>query len=47
MGEVKVHDHKVGPATCSIRTYFVPFMRYGYFKIWPWKLKVNVKDNVT
>ena len=45
MGKIKVWGHKVGPTSYFLLTHIpfipwqsaLPFLRYGYFKIWPWK----------
>ena len=48
MGEVKVQGHNSGAQILLTRFNFVPcqpalpFMIYGYLKIWPWKSKVKV-----
>ena len=55
-GRVKDQGHKVGPTTSHLESpahipfvpcqSALPFLRYGYFIIWPWKSKVKVLGEV-
>ena len=48
MGEGKVESHNIGPNILSTHIPLIPchsaipFLRYDFFKIWPWKSKVKV-----